>query len=46
MPACLREAVSEALERKRQLGQYYAHWTSEGIQLIGPDAPDLNDADR
>ena len=37
--ACLREAVAEALERKRRLGQYYVHWSPEGLRLIGPDAP-------
>lgn len=42
MMECLREAVSEALDRKRRLGQYYAQWTPEGIQLIGPDAPRAN----
>lgn len=36
---CLREAVAEALERKRRLGQYWVEWTPEGIQLVGEDAP-------
>jgi hypothetical protein len=41
MLACLREAVAEALERKRLLGQYWAEWTPEDPRLSGPDAPQL-----
>jgi hypothetical protein len=38
--ACLREAVAEALERKRRLGQYSVQWSPEGPRFIGPDAPE------
>jgi hypothetical protein len=36
---CLREAVAEALERKRRLGHYSVQWIDGGPQLIGEDAP-------
>lgn len=39
MLACLRSAVTEALERKRRLGQYFVQWSPEGPRLTGPDAP-------
>ena len=37
--ACLREAVAEALERKRRLGQYSVQWSPEGQRFSGPDGP-------
>jgi hypothetical protein len=39
MLASLRAAVTEALERKRRLGQYSVQWSPEGPRLHGPDAP-------
>ncbi len=39
----LREAVAEALERKRKLGQYAVFWRDGEIVYEGPDAPDLPD---
>ena len=35
----LREAVAEALERKRRLGQYAVFWEDGRIVLRGEDAP-------
>jgi len=35
----LREAVAEALERKRKLGQYAVFWRDGQIVYEGPDAP-------
>lgn len=36
----LRAAVSEALERKRRLGQYAVIWQDGKPVLIGEDAPE------
>jgi hypothetical protein len=35
----LREAVAEALEKKRRLGQYAVFWENGRIVLRGEDAP-------
>ncbi len=35
----LKQAVSEALERKRRLGQYAVVWRNGRAVCIGPDAP-------
>lgn len=35
----LQKAVSEALERKRRLGQYAVLWRNGKPTCIGPDAP-------
>lgn len=35
----LREAVAEALEKKRRLGQYAVFWEDGRIVLRGEDAP-------
>lgn len=35
----LREAVREALERKRLLGQYAVVWRDGRAQFIGPNPP-------
>ena len=35
----LREAVAEALEKKRRLGQYAGFWEDGRIVLRGEDAP-------
>ena len=35
----LREAVAEALDRKRRLGQYAVFWQNGRPVCIGPDAP-------
>lgn len=35
----LREAVAEALEKKRRLGQYAVLWEDGRIVLRGEDAP-------
>jgi len=43
MLACLREAVAEALERKRRLGQYWVHWTADGPRIDGPGSSTLRD---
>jgi hypothetical protein len=37
----LKRAVSEALERKRKLGQYAVVWRDGRSVCIGPDAPPL-----
>jgi hypothetical protein len=37
---CLREAVAEALERKRRLGHYSVQWIDGRPQCIGEDAPE------
>lgn len=37
--AALRQAVAEALERKRRLGQYAVIWRDGRALCIGPDAP-------
>lgn len=37
---CLREAVAEALERKRKLGQYAVFWRDGRVVFEGPDAPE------
>lgn len=36
---CLRQAVAEALERKRKLGQYAVFWRDGRVVFEGPDAP-------
>lgn len=36
---CLRQAVTNALERKRRLGQYAVLWSGDGPILVGEDAP-------
>ena len=36
---CLRQAVSQALERKRRLGQYAVVWDGNGPVAVGEDAP-------
>jgi hypothetical protein len=36
----LQEAVAEALDRKRRLGQYYVASENGKIRLIGEDAPE------
>ena len=38
---CLRQAVAEALERKRKLGQYAVFWRDGRVVFEGPDAPAL-----
>jgi len=38
----LREAVAEALEKKRRLGQYAVVWRNGKVITIGP-APNLKD---
>jgi hypothetical protein len=35
----LRQAVADALERKRRLGQYAVFWRDGRVVCIGPDAP-------
>lgn len=35
----LRQAVAEALERKRRLGQYAVTWRNGRIEFIGPNPP-------
>ena len=35
----LKRAVAEALERKRNLGQYAVIWRDGRVVCIGPDAP-------
>lgn len=35
----LQKAVSQALERKRRLGQYAVVWRDGGPVMIGEDAP-------
>ena len=37
---CLRQAVAEALERKRKLGQYAVFWRDGRVVYEGPDAPE------
>ena len=34
---CLREAVAEALDRKRRLGQYAVIWRDGEVVRIGPE---------
>lgn len=43
MLACLREAVADALERKRRLGQYWVDWTADGPRINGPGSSALRD---
>lgn len=38
---CLRDAVADALDRKRRLGHYWVQWTPDGPTFMGPDAPVL-----
>lgn len=38
----LREAVQQALERKRKLGQYAVIWKDGKVVLEGEDAPKQN----
>lgn len=40
MLACLRQAVSKTLERKRRLGQYVVQWDGKAPFAIGDDAPE------
>lgn len=35
----LKQAVAQALERKRRLGQYAVVWRDGRVMCIGPDAP-------
>lgn len=37
----LKQAVAEALERKRRLGQYAVVWREGHAVCIGPDAPPM-----
>jgi hypothetical protein len=37
----LKQAVAEALERKRRLGQYAVIWRNGRAVCIGPDAPPM-----
>ena len=37
----LKQAVAEALERKRRLGQYAVVWRKGQAVCIGPDAPPM-----
>ncbi len=37
---CLRQAVAEALDRKRRLGQYAVFWRDGRVVYEGPDAPE------
>ena len=37
----LKQAVAEALERKRRLGQYAVVWRNGRAVCIGPDAPPM-----
>ncbi len=37
----LKQAVTEALERKRRLGQYAVVWRNGQVVCIGPDAPPM-----
>ena len=37
----LKRAVTEALERKRRLGQYAVVWREGRAVCIGPDAPSV-----
>ena len=37
---CLRQAVADALERKRKLGQYAVFWRDDRVVFEGPDAPE------
>jgi len=39
--ATLREAVAEALDRKRRLGQYAVIWRDGKVVRIGPNAPEM-----
>lgn len=39
----LQKAVTEALERKRRLGQYAVVWEDGRLSYIGPDAPGEGD---
>jgi hypothetical protein len=36
---CLQQAVTNALERKRRLGQYAVFWSGNGAIAVGEDAP-------
>ena len=36
---CLREAVADAIETKRKLGQYWVVNTPDGPRFEGPGAP-------
>jgi mRNA interferase MazF len=36
---CLRQAVTNTLERKRRLGQYAVQWSGKSPVAIGEDAP-------
>lgn len=48
----LQQAVADALERKRRLGQYAVFWRDGRVVCIGPDAPpdpertDSSDSER
>jgi hypothetical protein len=39
MLECLKEAVAEAIETKRKLGQYWVVNTPDGPRFEGPGAP-------
>ncbi|MDN5844098.1 MAG: hypothetical protein L0H54_11725 [Alcaligenaceae bacterium] len=36
---CLKQAVHEALDRKRRLGQYAVVWQDGKVAYIGPNPP-------
>ena len=42
----LKQAVAEALERKRRLGQYAVVWRDGKPVMIGPDAPGQTEHDK
>ena len=42
----LKQAVAEALERKRRLGQYAVVWRDGKPVMIGPDAPGQIEHDK
>ncbi len=39
----LQKAVTQALERKRRLGQYAVIWRDGGPVMIGEDAPKVSE---
>ncbi|MBX9637960.1 hypothetical protein [Nitrosomonas sp.] len=39
----LQKAVTQALERKRRLGQYAVVWRNGGPVMIGEDAPKVSE---
>jgi len=42
----LRQAVADALERKRRLGHYAMVWRDGKPALIGDDAPDIKEENK